>query len=630
MEFNGRYYYSRHQQLKNGFKKFTITDYKISIVNSFFELSYRIYSQVVSDNNLSDSQFKKSSAYSPKTSDNYKNNIHIIIKNLNELSNQYISTKLDLIIESVKIFLLKIDSYNSLYDLINSYKRVLLQINEFTGFIMNKSSNYVKLDTNTGKIKFNLNTNCTENIQLDGSGFLNLISCLFENQRHEQRLPFFDEYVSLQMAFYIISKQGFINSDIVPWGNSGFREIQTQASITDPGMGHIVGTTENLGNLNGTNVHIEFLERGKQNNREKVEPYRLPDLRKIAEVKLLTGRDTSVSSYVGRPMFEDSFDNSFIKTVHTTISVCSSIFMNGLSECKVAIERMTTTQAIKFMKAVSSNVIRDRSTQILAAAFCINYPIIDNRPNVLEHHGGKPIKVYKRMDLAKLGIELAKDGGFEKVTFDGTANEYPSLPIMEQLGFKNALELVHLAHEKGLITYFSAGFRFKHLHDIVLNGTDGIGLGGAQILRYMDFSNGYQGPFKKENIEKILEINKKASNTLLGKGSLLLCRLDEMFYEKSISEKENIDRDVLFNALQHQDEKLVKKIIENNNSIMAMAPDVDNPEICKAKRIIKNKDNCLLFKDKDNNEKNIIVQKLNGYIKNKDFIGIMYELNEIK
>lgn len=102
------------------------------------------------------------------------------------------------------------------------------------------------------------------------------------------------------------------------------------------------------------------------------------------------------------------------------------------------------------------------------------------------------------MEIAKLGIEIAKKGNFDKVTFDGTANWYPSDPIMEQLGYKNSLKLVHMAHEKGLLTYFSAGFRFKHLTDIVQTGTDGIGLGGAQILRFMDSKNGYQDPFKQK------------------------------------------------------------------------------------------------------------------------------------
>ncbi|EGS36320.1 conserved domain protein [Limosilactobacillus oris F0423] len=126
------------------------------------------------------------------------------------------------------------------------------------------------------------------------------------------------------------------------------------------------------------------------------------------------------------------------------------------------------------------------------------------------------------MEIAKLGIEIAKKGDFDKVTFDGTANWYPSDPIMEQLGYKNSLKLVHMAHEKGLLTYFSAGFRFKHLTDIVQTGTDGIGLGGAQILRFMDSKNGYQDPFKQENVKKFLISTKKLQTTLLVKDPFFL------------------------------------------------------------------------------------------------------------
>ena len=43
----------------------------------------------------------------------------------------------------------------------------------------------------------------------------------------------------------------------------------------------------------------------------------------------------------------------------------------------------------------------------------------------------------------------------------------------------------------------SAGFKFGgHIPQAVFAGTDGIGIGGAQILRYMDHSTGHQGPCK--------------------------------------------------------------------------------------------------------------------------------------
>jgi hypothetical protein len=41
----------------------------------------------------------------------------------------------------------------------------------------------------------------------------------------------------------------------------------------------------------------------------------------------------------------------------------------------------------------------------------------------------------------------------------------------------------------------SAGFKFKEIADAVLSGVDGIGIGGAQILRYMDGISGMHGPY---------------------------------------------------------------------------------------------------------------------------------------
>ncbi len=71
----------------------------------------------------------------------------------------------------------------------------------------------------------------------------------------------------------------------------------------------------------------------------------------------------------------------------------------------------------------------------------------------------------------------------------------PSTQIL-QLEVANALELVHLAHQAGLVTYMSAGFKLGqgHIDGAVYSGIDGIGIGGAQVLRYMDAKTGHQGP----------------------------------------------------------------------------------------------------------------------------------------
>ena len=57
------------------------------------------------------------------------------------------------------------------------------------------------------------------------------------------------------------------------------------------------------------------------------------------------------------------------------------------------------------------------------------------------------------------------------------------------------MKLLHEAHSVGLTAYFSAGFKFENIKDAVFTGVDGIGIGGAQVLRYMDHDTGMHGPY---------------------------------------------------------------------------------------------------------------------------------------
>ena len=45
------------------------------------------------------------------------------------------------------------------------------------------------------------------------------------------------------------------------------------------------------------------------------------------------------------------------------------------------------------------------------------------------------------------------------------------------LGHEELVQLVHEAHEQGLICYVSAGIEDKHVNDAVIAGVDGIGIG---------------------------------------------------------------------------------------------------------------------------------------------------------
>ncbi|MFC4403082.1 hypothetical protein [Gracilibacillus xinjiangensis] len=429
--------------------------------------------------------------------------------------------------------------------------------------------------------------------ELTNSQYLHVISNLITDLRKQNRLPTIDERMAIRFAYVLLEKGHRYNGPIIPWGNSGFRDVQTYASITDPGLGHLYGTLKSNDNLKGVIVHIEHLERGSDQDRELVEPYRIPNFNIIGRVKLNVGGDAPSSSYVGRPLFESDFKPSAVKTVHTWSAACSAIFMDGLTECKLAIERMTATEAIRFMKYMAGNVRRDPHTQALAAAFNINTPILDDREKTIKENNGKPKLITDRFEIGMLGIEIVKEGGFDKVTWDGTANTYPSKCVIEQLTFSEALTMVHKAHEEGLLTYFSAGFRFKHLPQVIYTGTDGIGLGGAQILRYMDSNTGFHGPFKEENISKIIDIREKATKDTKGKAAILLSRLDRLYFEKSITPNDNKKRQLLFTQLKNNEVAELAETIQKLAHIDALPHDTSHPLYSWAQRLISANTTCM-------------------------------------
>ena len=298
--------------------------------------------------------------------------------------------------------------------------------------------------------------------------------------------------------------------------------------------------------MRGVIVHVEHLERGHQ-DRESVESYRIPRVLDVARVRLHVGAQAPVTSFIGRPMFDSGrFHLDLWKTVHTMASACTAMFQIGVAECKIAMERMTASEIVEFLRCLRTNVLRNPRTQYLSAAFNLNTPLLDDR-------NGEARQVTDRREIGLLGIELAKAGGFDKVTWDGAADTYPSVPIMEQLPHATALELVHRAHERGLLTYFSAGFRFPHIAKAVYTGVDGVGIGGAQILRYMDSETGYHGPFQPENIPRILALRDEAARSPMGRAAALLARLDWLHSQGRLDASQEPFRTELYEALSRQD-----------------------------------------------------------------------------
>lgn len=444
----------------------------------------------------------------------------------------------------------------------------------------------------------------------EATSFLADITRLNELLRAENRPPTQAEFMAIQVAKHFVKNGERVDYPYAHWGTSGFREHQSWMSITDPGIGHIQGTVSNMDYLQGIIVHVETLERSNQ-GRNQIESYRIPSNQDVAIVRLLIGSDAATSSYVGRPVFENGFEFGLLKTVHTVGAAVSELFSSGLAECKIAIEGMTSTQAIEYMKCLKGIVRRDKHTQILSAAFNLNTPIVDDRSQY-------PCCIVDKLEIGLVGIQLAIAGGFDKVTFDGSGDIYPSKCVLEQLTHEEAVTLVHKAHEKGLLTYFSAGFKFHNLALSVYTAVDGVGVGGAQILRFMDKRTGFHGPFLPENITKILQIRDEAANSWLGKSAILLSRLDRMFYEGSLSVDDNPYRLNLFEAVAKQNQARCERLLTHFSAIAAMPPDSEHPLIAWAKRILATGKKSLCAQNKSSQEWSSLIWELQKGIANND------------
>ena len=366
-------------------------------------------------------------------------------------------------------------------------------------------------------------------------------------------------------------------------GTPGFRpHTQTYMSLTDPGEGHIMGTTRFNEWMEGAIVHVEHLERPNHRDRQSIESYRVPSVLDFSRVRLHVGPTAPTTYFLGRAVKDSgNFEEDFLKIVHITAAAASSAFFMGAAEVKIAMERLTTSQAMRYMNALRVQVQRSR-TQYLSAAWNLNQQIVDDfqmedLPQILT----------KRMDIALKAVAITALGGFDKVTWDGASDTYPSKCIMYQLSFKEALTIVHEAHLKGLVTYFSAGFKFDEIQHAVYAGVDGIGIGGAQVLRFMDKETGMHGPYMEENIPRILCRRDEAAHSLKGRGVNLLVRLDTMFFEGSITRQQEYFRQKLFKALLQSDTAMTEELIDQLSDVVNLPREGNTPVLYRAKRLVE-------------------------------------------
>jgi len=425
-------------------------------------------------------------------------------------------------------------------------------------------------------------------VRVDGhSDFLHAISALFGSAREEERAMAASEHAALDVADWRMRSGEPLRTPFACLGTSGFRVIQTWLSLADPGPDHVRITAWDAELLRGLVVHVEHIDRDMIADKEKIEPYRLPAAWHAARARLRVGSATPVSAFIGRPIFENhvgrdaisssAFEMDLLKTAHLHASACTAMFVNGVADCKIAIERMSSAQAVRFMRAVSGNVLRDRDRQTLSAAFNVNTPL------VVESEDGAHV-LTKRFEIAHAGVQIARAGGFEKIAWDGASNDVPSKPIVEQLTHEELVDLVHFAHENGLETYVSAGMLAEHMRNAVFAGVDGVGIGTS--MHYVDPKTKLMGALKPDAIHAALRARDEAAAHVLGRAAQSLARLDQMSFEGSLLPTENSVRAKLHAAVRAQDEAGAKDAIESLVRTLSLEPVslLDNPTLARGRR----------------------------------------------
>lgn len=447
------------------------------------------------------------------------------------------------------------------------------------------------------------------------------VTQLAQTLRNERRQPTPTEYLGFQMAYHGLSSGALVHQGNARClGTPGFRPYtQTYMSLTDPGDGHVLGTTKCNDWMKGAIVHVEHLERPNHLPREKIESYRIPSILDFSKVRLHVGSQAPTTYFVGRRVKDSgNFSEDFLKLVNITAASATAAFYQGAAECKVSMEGLSTSQAVQYMQALRGQIQRNKK-QFLSAAWNLNQVVTD------DFELGEPKVLKDRMSIALRAIDVTYYGGFNKITWDGASDTYPSKCIMYQFTVPEALTVVHEAHIRGLVTYFSAGFKFNEIKLAVMAGVDGIGIGGAQVLRFMDSQTGMHGPYMEENIPRILKSRDDAAKSVQGRAVHILARLDTMYFEGSISADQDRLRRELFTELLNENHTRTEYLLQLLRPVSKMADEGNSPLLGVAKRLIDADSPMLKDHFESNDEWNSFIKDLKSMYLSKDEDSLMEE-----
>ena len=154
-----------------------------------------------------------------------------------------------------------------------------------------------------------------------GPDFLSAMQSMLESIREQGRQPSETEFFLTHLAYQHVLNGGWDSrSQGLPLGTPGFRPYtQTYMSLTDPGDGHVLGTTRFSDWMKGAIVHVEHLERPRHLPRKNIESYRVPSIIDFARVRLHVGTSAPTTYFVGRTVKDSgNFDHDFLKVIAQT------------------------------------------------------------------------------------------------------------------------------------------------------------------------------------------------------------------------------------------------------------------------------------------------------------------------
>ncbi len=422
--------------------------------------------------------------------------------------------------------------------------------------------------------------------------------CRWYREKKETRFSDVDR-LALRRAYQLLDRGTPLITPFQPILTSPERSYSTYLSLADPGPGHLRSTVLEKELLAGTIVHVEYIDRDGIANKDILEAYRMPAIRYAARIRLQVGDETPCSVYFGRPVFQNKdFKLDLLKTAHTSAAACSALFSLGVAECKIAMDALTTKEAILLMQVISGNVIRNKGKQRLSAAFNLNSNLQDDR-------GQSPRTISNPIDIAELGIGLVREGHFNKITWDGASSKpglsTPLLP--DQVSPSQMLSLVHQAHEFGLETYISAGMQATHMEIAAQVGVGGVGI-GTRLHEPVDEKTGLLGPLLRSEILACLNARNAGANSIVGRAARRLAVLDWLSDEKTLAKPAEKFRQRLFGLLrQHAAsaagsgarltvEKQLEAALQKESPQLARAgsgegaQQVITPALAKAQRIV--------------------------------------------